>query len=540
MESAGYLRIFRERWVVILLTTIVGIAVAFGAAQSITKTYRADATLFMQVTSPGASLYERSQFSLARVKSYPDLVNSPDLLRTVIDDLGLDVTPAELRKHVSAENPINTVFVVVSADSSSPVGAADLANSAAKALSSTVDKLENKASTDSTVVVSNVQLVLSGKALTPSSPSSPNVPIIVGLGFLAGLTIGLIAAIVLERTRPRVRTAADVRRIAGLPLIAQLPPALSRKWMFGDGVAPDGVQTSVRNAASNLRAISRGQLPPVIALVPVGSRPARASSRIGIARGLANTGRMVVLIESDINAQKVSRLPVVDETPGLAEVLGGSLDVPRAVIPVKNESFQLLPAGSPFAVPTEFAAEQNIGPVVAELAKTFDVAVVQVQANSRPLSLPAIAPVVRGAVLVTSFSQTTARQLRRELSLLRILNLVPIGVIMTDVPSWRQVSLLETWQAQDFVTTTIEHAAPVAVSAPAAASAAEPAPEKARQAPRASATRTPRAKTNVTANNSARTATSSSAPIKTSTDDDDESVELFDVEETIERTSESR
>lgn len=470
MEQAGYLRIFRDRWLVIVATVLVGLAIAVGAANSATRTYEANATLFLKVEADGASLFERSQFSLQRIKSYGDLVTRPDLLTSVISTVGLDVTPAELKGQLSAVNPVNTVLLVVTAEATDAEEAAAIANAAAAQLSRIVDEIENVADDDS----SNIQLNVTIPAQTPASPSSPNVPVIIGLGVLGGAVVGLILAIILERTRPRVRAANDVRRITGLPLIAQLPLTLSYRWMFTDGIAPAAVEAALRTAASNLRAISKGNLPPIIALVPVGKRPGRAGTRIGIAHGLAATGRDVLLLETDIASQRTSRLPIIEETPGLSEVLSGKLEVSRAIVSVKNQSFKVLPAGSPYAVPSEFDTEHSVFGAMASMATTFDVTVLQAQATTRPLGLPALAPTIGGAILVTSFLRTSASELRRELSMLRALDIVPIGVIMTDVLPWRRASLLETWQEQDFVNTVAAAPAPAITTAKERAEAPTP------------------------------------------------------------------
>ncbi len=458
MENAGYFSIFRERWLVILLSAIIGFTIATATAENLEKTYQSSATLFLQVDAPSSGLNEQSQFSLSRIKSYVDLVSSPDLLDGVVSSLGLEMTSAELKKQLSAENPLSTVLLVVTAKADDPELAASIANAAAAGLSVKVDQLEN--STPDSKYAIRLDVTLPAQA--PSGPSSPNVPVIVGLGIIGGLAAGLIAAILIERLRPRVRTASDVRRITGLPLIAQLPRRFS-----SNGGGTGRVDNSLRTAASNLRAISRGHLPPVIALVPVGARPARPTTRLGLARGLASTGRAVILIESDVTAQRAARFPFPDSTVGLSEALSGTIDVSSALQTLTSEQFRVLPAGSPNAVPTEFVTERNIGRVMAAVAENVDIAVLQVQAYSEPLPLEAVAPVVRGAILVTSFSTTTARQLKRELSMLRILNVVPIGVIMTDVPALRQVSLLESWQAQDFVTISTEEdeAMPTSVAA---------------------------------------------------------------------------
>src|SRR6187551_1145790 len=111
METPIYPTAFRERWYLVVLA-----AAALGAA--LPRSYEASATLFLQVDSPESSLLERSQFAQARVKSYPDLVTSPQVLEATVDDLELGITPQQLATRLSASNPRDTVLLTVTASGS--------------------------------------------------------------------------------------------------------------------------------------------------------------------------------------------------------------------------------------------------------------------------------------------------------------------------------------------------------------------------------------------------------------------------------------
>ncbi|TMR97640.1 Wzz/FepE/Etk N-terminal domain-containing protein [Nonomuraea basaltis] len=60
------------------------------------------------------------------------------------------------------------------------------------------------------------------RAAPPAAPSSPSLPLHLGTGLMAGLLAGSAAAYARDRLDTRLRTAADVERLTGLPVLADL------------------------------------------------------------------------------------------------------------------------------------------------------------------------------------------------------------------------------------------------------------------------------------------------------------------------------
>ncbi|MFI6926511.1 Wzz/FepE/Etk N-terminal domain-containing protein [Nonomuraea spiralis] len=60
------------------------------------------------------------------------------------------------------------------------------------------------------------------EALPPARPSSPSLPLFLGTGLMAGLLLGAAAAYARDRLDTRLRTAADVERLTGLPVLTDL------------------------------------------------------------------------------------------------------------------------------------------------------------------------------------------------------------------------------------------------------------------------------------------------------------------------------
>ena len=139
--------VIRRRWSVILLCVAVCLAGAalFTAAQP--KTYTAQSMMFLRAPDmkTSASAYQGDLFTRQRAQTYMNLFSSDDLAKTVVDELHLPMTPAEVESKVSAENIKDTVIIVVSVTDTNAQQAANIANGYSSAFGHYVLVMENLA-----------------------------------------------------------------------------------------------------------------------------------------------------------------------------------------------------------------------------------------------------------------------------------------------------------------------------------------------------------------------------------------------------------
>lgn len=445
MEQQPYLQIFLERWGALVVGVLVGLSLALGISASIPPTYQATSTSFLTVRSTTGTLLERSQFALARISSYPELALSSDVLSKTIFDLGLSQSVQQLANSVSATNPPTTVLLQIASSATDPETAAAISNSIATNLSNTVSELENS-STDNRYIVS---LELRDRAQPPTSSSAPQRGIILGLGGLGGLALGLIAAIVWARFDTTVRTAKAARRISGLPVIGELtkPSLPFARFRTRNN---DRTEAALRETQLTIRQANGNELPRLLALVPASRAAARIQTRIGLARSLAMTGRSVVLVEADFDGGISATNPEALSVEGLAEVLSGTRSVRRVVLKSDVGSFDLLAPGLPANAPKENVAEHNVLGTVRQLVAEFDLTVTQLTSTTRPATLELIAPYADGVVVLVCLGRTRAADLAHILARLRLLEIRPLGIIMTGVPVFRRSDLVSEWLPGDF------------------------------------------------------------------------------------------
>lgn len=446
METPNYPTAFRERWYLIVVGALLGVLAAVALGAALPRSYEASATLFLQVDSPESSLLERSQFAQARVKSYPDLVTSPQVLEATIDDLSLGITPQQLATRLSAANPRDTVLLTITASAPSAELAASTANAVAGHLADLVDDLE-----------SDVRLRLTLPAAVPTSAASPQTIILLGLGLLGGLAVGAIAVAAFAQLDPRVRGVGEVRSLTGLPVVGQLPPGLARTLRRGDSTP--AVDEALRSTVVNQRLLAGEQRRRVVALVPAGpgAHDDARDAVAGLARTIRSSGRSVLVLAADPAPPSATRA-FLHRVRALFE------SWPR---PAAQEAVPAITHRALLATNDPGRSTALLRAVATGIARHHVVLVVA----DAPTDVFTLADIAGVEVLVVADRRHTSRSsLIDAATSLEFAGTRPVGVLMANVGSRTRVDLPATWEEADRVAPV-----PVEVTLP------EPAPKAARR-----------------------------------------------------------
>ncbi|MFJ4224000.1 hypothetical protein [Microbacterium sp. NPDC089695] len=424
MEDVPYGRILREGWVIIVVLAVLGAGLGWLVTKLLPETYASTSTLLLSVDSTEASLFERNQFSLARIKSYPPLVDSPEVIDAVRDDLGLDedeYSDRDLRRMLSAENTADTVLLVVRADAPTATLATDVANSAATHLSELIGETENSEG-DSRYTVALDQVL---PAVAPLAPISPQVTAITGLGGIAGLAIGAIVAVYRTTTNRRLRTISDVRRASGLPVIGQIP---RRSRFQPDSDAP---VMAYEEAAGNLVALAGGSMRTHV-IVPAsdGSIDDDAVSvMLEAQRLIGATACVIDTREAHVTGQGNSLNEVLD---------GGS-------ITDADDEQAVFVADEPIASETLVT---ELPDIVTAMHEEFDVVVVICEPGASALVEQLVRPGA-GVIVNVRHNATSASDLVAVTTRLRVMGIRPVGVVMVHTGSKALGSIAESWRVSD-------------------------------------------------------------------------------------------
>lgn len=203
MEPRSYFTALVRGWVIILVCAIVGAAAALAFALARADSYEAksSALVAVDVVESGSDLWQTSNATVVLASSYAELVTTPIVTEPAAQEVG-DITPARLGSKVSAEVPLQSVNITVTAQDGDPARAAAIANASITSLADAIREVAPKTSEDEPAVA----LHITQEAIAPTDPASLSSVLLVAVGAAAGLAFGAVLALL---RAPRTPQSAD-------------------------------------------------------------------------------------------------------------------------------------------------------------------------------------------------------------------------------------------------------------------------------------------------------------------------------------------
>lgn len=207
--------LWKRKFSIVLVALVFAIA-AFGYSAFLAKKeYQSTSRIYVvsrQNQDNNALTNSDLQAGSYLVKDYREIILSQNVLTQAIEELKLDMTPAELSKKISVSVPTDTRILSITAKDGDPKEAARIANG-----------LRNVAAEKIISVTKVSDVTTLDEAEVPQSPSSPNIRRNVLLGFIAGAGLMVVLLVVVEVLDDRVKRPEDIEELMGLALLGIVP-----------------------------------------------------------------------------------------------------------------------------------------------------------------------------------------------------------------------------------------------------------------------------------------------------------------------------
>ena len=207
--------LWKRKFSIVLVALVFAIA-AFGYSAFLAKKeYQSTSRIYVvsrQNQDNNALTNSDLQAGSYFVKDYREIILSQNVLSQAIEELKLDMTPAELSKKISVSVPTDTRILSITAKDGNPKEAARIANG-----------LRNVAAEKIIAVTKVSDVTTLDEAEVPQSPSSPNIKRNVLLGFIAGAGLMVVLMVVVEVLDDRVKRPEDIEELMGLTLLGIVP-----------------------------------------------------------------------------------------------------------------------------------------------------------------------------------------------------------------------------------------------------------------------------------------------------------------------------
>jgi Mrp family chromosome partitioning ATPase len=369
----------------ILIVTVVTTAAAIAYVLLADRRYEATASLLVTPVSrvddtlTNAGLVRDSNDPTRDVETVARLATTLDVAGIAKQQLGSDRSPRSLLDEVDADPIAQSNVVAVTATASSARGAATLANAFAAAavadrtrkfharLDREIARLRSEVRARATSAAGGslqdrlAELVAArggddptvsfdSRADAPSGASSPRPALSIAAGLLAGLLLGVGAALAADALDGRLRRERQLLARFRLPLLARVPrePRSPPEPLTLERLSAAGID-SFRSLRAGLLAPAEG-VPsdrPAATIVIAGASEGEGRTTIALclAESLAAAGRSTIAIEADARHPQLASVLGLGYERGLAEVLANECSFADALLDSGRDRLRVMPAG---------------------------------------------------------------------------------------------------------------------------------------------------------------------------------------------------
>ncbi len=217
MELKQFFILLRKKLIFIILIPIIVSVIAYVMSTLlITPTYEASATLYVtnQKTKSEADLtYDEMLTNQQLVKDYKELIKSKLVLKTVIEELGIqDITPAALSSKVSVNLKNNTRVLEIKVEDKDPLKCMEVSNK--------ICEVFIKLSTDISKS-NNINIIDTAEIPIKPIKPKPVLYMLLSLFLSTFATIGIFY--LLELLNETIKTSEDIETYLGLSVLGTIP-----------------------------------------------------------------------------------------------------------------------------------------------------------------------------------------------------------------------------------------------------------------------------------------------------------------------------
>lgn len=494
MPLRRQLRIVQTWWPLLVGSVLLAAVGAFVVSSLQPRVYQAEATLIVGQSLSGSSPdYTALLVSQRLSTTYATVATTRPLLENVIKQLKLDETADSLAKRVSAEAPLDSTLLTISAQDGDPARAADLANALAtqlisaspavqgrqadiqasieadlkatqtqiEAIQANVERLSALASpspaqaasletlqarlvslrsTYATMLgfsSSNSSNLLSvvQPAAAPDAPISPRPLLNTMLAAIVGLLVAAAIVLIANTMNDTVRDPDDIADAVELPTLGTIVrDSFARGGSHGLTALtqPRSPTTEAyRSLRTNLEFASLEGPLRTLLVTSSGPEDGKTDTAANLAIVFAQAGWRVLLIDADLRKPSVHTLFGVPNQRGLTTLLGDDeLRIDGLIRRTDQDRLRILTSGPVPTNPAEIVGSPRMRALIGALAQQHDLVIV----DSPPLQMvadPAIlSSYLDGTLLVVGLGRSRRGAVRRGVEALGRAHARVLGVVL--------------------------------------------------------------------------------------------------------------
>ncbi len=456
LDIRRYVGVVLSRWWLVLLGPLVAGVVAWAYSEGQTPIYEATTTVRVQQTQ-GAMVASLGDIQTNRslAVTYRELMTTRPIMEGVVQELGLPMSPRGLGGKISVEVVPGTELLRIKVEDSDPEQAALIADTVAEVFKRQTEesRLADIARLQSIAIAQGISdvrdfvtaqlnalgsLSVVERSEVPMAPIRPRTSLNILLALMLGAIFSVGGAFALEYLRDTVQTLERVERRFGVTGLGVVP--LWRKKELGanelvmEKLSKSHYAESYRNVRASIQFVNAAH--PVQTLVVSSPWSSEGKSTVvsNLAVALAQDGKAVILVDSDLRRPTLHRFFGLRNTVGLSTLLATpELDLEAILQETAVQGVRVITSGPIPPNPAELLGSSRMQTLIQRLGQEADM----VLFDSPPLLSVAdsvrLASQLDGTVLVVAAADTRMDLVRGALEALRKANVHLTGVLVNKV-----------------------------------------------------------------------------------------------------------
>ncbi len=261
-------------------------------------------------------------------------------------------------------------------------------------------------------------------------PISPNLFMNVLLSVFVGLGAGVGLAYFIEYLDTSIKTADDVERILGLPVLGLIPQKV--RPLVEEG--PDSEHAEAyRVLRTNLAFAEGGSSKGAFCVLSGGAGEGKSTTVFNLAYVSAQQGEKVLLIDADLRRPVQHTILGVSNRFGLTNVLLRDVPVEEAIKATSVPNLHFLPSGRLPRTSLGVLDPKRIGELISSLKSKYDVVLIDTPPLVGISDSSIIAKETDGAILVVQYRKYPRDMLIKAKQMMETLGVTTIGAVLNNI-----------------------------------------------------------------------------------------------------------